>query len=343
MKYQVEACPKTGSHRLVFAGKKVEVPNRFLEAIEVRGLSPKTVRAYAYDLLLLYRWLSVSRKSFRQLRQTELFEFISWDKKRGANPHSINRRLSVYRHFYRFSFGKDLPLGVRVASPSPYFAGPGRDRYLGIWRARRRDRLQLRVRAHRTIVEPLSQADVNQFFKTLSRYRDLSLTLLLLLCGLRSSEVLSLDVEDIDFLNERIRILGKGNKDRILPLPRRLADSLRSYIRLERPAQSKSRKFFLVLQGSRRGRPMTIAGLRSLFRHRRLAWAIPKANPHRWRHTFACDLARSGVRLPVLQRILGHANGTTTLQYVHLSMADINAEYQRVVSEIQKRYGALES
>jgi integrase/recombinase XerC len=304
MKYRVEVCPKTGAHRL--AGNKVEAQNRFLKAIEVRGLSPKTVRAYAYDLLLLCRWLSAGKKDFKRLRQTELFEFIAWDRKRGANPRSTNRRLSVCRHYYRFSFGKDLPLGVRVASPSPYFAGPGRDRFLGIWRAKRRDRLQLRVRTHRTIVEPLSQADVNQFFKTLTRFRDLSITLLLLLCGLRSSEVLSLELEDIDFSNERVRILGKGNKDRILPLPRRLADSLHSYIRLERPAQSKSKRLFLVLQGPRRGSPMTITGLRSLFRHRRSAWSIPMANPHRWRHTFACDLARSGVRLPVLQRILGH-------------------------------------
>jgi len=334
---------RSGFHRLVSPTGKIDPANRFLEALEVRGLSQKTVRAYAYDILVLYRWLLASKRQFKRIRQTELFEFIAWDKQRGANPRSINRRLSVYRHFYRFSFNKELPLGIRVSTPSPHFAGPGRDHFLGIWRARRRDRLQLRVRTPRTIVEPLSQADVNQFFKTLTRFRDLSIVLLLLLCGLRSSEVLSIDVEDVDFLNERIRILGKGNRERILPLPQRLADSLRSYIRLERPQQSKTKKLFLVLQGPKRGKPMTITGFRSLFRHRRNAWSIPKANPHRWRHTFACDLARCGVRLPVLQRILGHANGATTLQYIHLSMTDINAEYQRVISQIHKRYGALES
>lgn len=343
MDYRVKQSAETGAHRLVSSTERFEIANRFLEAIEVRGLSRKTVRAYAYDLLVLYRWLSKSKKLFKQLRQTELFDFIAWDRKRGANPRSINRRLSVYRHFYRFAFGKDMPLGVRVSSPSAYFAGPGRDHYLGIWKARRRDRLSLRVRTPRTIVEPLSQADVNQFFRTLTRFRDLSIVLLLLLCGLRSSEVLSLDLEDVDFLNERIRILGKGNRERILPFPERLKDPLQSYIRLERPRQSKSNKLFLILQGPKRGSPMTTTGFRSLFRHRRIAWSIPKANPHRWRHTFACDLARSGVRLPVLQRILGHANGTTTLQYIHLSMADINAEYQRVISQIHRRYGALES
>lgn len=62
-----------------------------------------------------------------------------------------------------------------------------------------------------------------------------------------------------------------------------------------------------------------------------------------FRHTFACDLARSGVRLPVLQRMMGHANGTTTLQYIHLSMADINEEYQHVMATLQKRYEVLKS
>ena len=88
---------------------------------------------------------------------------------------------------------------------------------------------------------------------------------------------------------------------------------------------------------------MTPTGLRSLFRHRRFSHEVPKANAHRFRHTFACDLARSGVRLPVLQRMMGHANGTTTLQYIHLSMADINEEYQRVMVTLQKRYASVNS
>ena len=62
------------------------------------------------------------------------------------------------------------------------------------------------------------------------------------------------------------------------------------------------------------------------------------ANPHRFRHTFGTDMARSGVRLPILKTMMGHANGITTLQYINLSMADIADEYRRAIKEIQKRY-----
>ncbi|MCK4602027.1 MAG: tyrosine-type recombinase/integrase, partial [Phycisphaerae bacterium] len=90
--------------------------------------------------------------------------------------------------------------------------------------------------------------------------------------------------------------------------------------------------------GSRRGQPMTRAGLRSLFRHRRLQPAIGNANPHRFRHTFGADMARAGVRLAVLQKMMGHGDAATTLQYINLSMADVAAEFRRAMTEIQRRY-----
>jgi integrase/recombinase XerD len=83
---------------------------------------------------------------------------------------------------------------------------------------------------------------------------------------------------------------------------------------------------------------MTLTGLRSLFRQRRRDHAIARANPHRFRHTFGADMARLGVRLPILQRMMGHADSTTTLHYIHLSMADIADEYRRVIAELQRRY-----
>ena len=83
---------------------------------------------------------------------------------------------------------------------------------------------------------------------------------------------------------------------------------------------------------------MTAAGLRSLFRHHRPCTKIPQANPHRFRHTFGADMARAGVRLPTLQRMMGHADDATTLRYIQLSMADIADEYQRAVEQIQRHY-----
>ncbi len=84
---------------------------------------------------------------------------------------------------------------------------------------------------------------------------------------------------------------------------------------------------------------MSAAGLRSLFRHRRRSQpAIANANAHNFRHTFGADMARCGVRLPVLQRMMGHVRAATTLQYINLSMADIAAEFDRTIAQLQRRY-----
>jgi integrase/recombinase XerC len=85
---------------------------------------------------------------------------------------------------------------------------------------------------------------------------------------------------------------------------------------------------------------MTAEGLRSLFRPRRRHRKLAQANPHRFRHTFGTDMARAGVRLPILQKMMGHADGATTLQYINLSMNDVAGEYRRASEAIRRRYGA---
>jgi integrase len=123
-----------------------------------------------------------------------------------------------------------------------------------------------------------------------------------------------------------------------LPLPDLVERSTGDYLRWERPVQCSALQLFVVLQGPRRGQPMTPAGLRTLFRHRRRDHVVARANPHRFRHTFGADMARAGVRLPILQRLMGHADGMTTLQYIHLSMADLADEYARAIAAIGPRY-----
>jgi integrase len=83
---------------------------------------------------------------------------------------------------------------------------------------------------------------------------------------------------------------------------------------------------------------MTSAGLRSIFRNKRKRSGVSSANPHRFRHTFGTDMARSGVRLPVLQKLMGHQSAEQTLQYINMSMSDIAEAYFKAVKEIQKSY-----
>jgi integrase/recombinase XerC len=160
----------------------------------------------------------------------------------------------------------------------------------------------------------------------------------MLLCGLRSKEVLDLELTDIVWSDGRLRIHGKGRRDRALPLPALLARTLDAYVRLERPTKTAERRLFLVMQGARRGQAMTTAGLRNLFRHRRRRPALAAAHAHRFRHTFGADMARAGVRLPILQRMMGHADLKTTLRYIELSLVDVADEYQRAITAIEGRY-----
>jgi site-specific recombinase XerD len=311
--------------------------NRFLAAVAVRGLSPSTVRAYGFDLVVLYRWLRSAGESVRTLSAAKLLSYVGAQRQRGAQPRSINRRLTTARLLYRFCTGRDFDDEPGAMGAAPHYRGRGRDRYLGVHRLPRRRRVQLRVKVPRNVVEPLSSAEVRRFLRTLRRYRDVAIVHLMLLCGLRSAEVLALEPGDVLLDDGQLRIRGKGQRDRVLPLPHVVARSVTDYVRWERPADAGSR-LFVVLQGRRRGCAMTPAGLRSLFRQRRRDHTVARANPHRFRHTFGADMARSGVRLPILQRMMGHADGITTLQYINLSMADIADEYQRVVAELERRY-----
>jgi site-specific recombinase XerD len=340
MSVRVEVDRRTGLHRL--AGKssaELGEANRFLGALRLRGLSPHTVRAYAYDLCGIYRWLEPAGRVVARLRESELVAFVAEQRRRGLGARSINRRLTVCRLLYRFLTDREMERGPGLSTPAGYYRGPGRDRNLGLYGLPRAKRLRLQLKEPRRLVEPLTVEQVNSLLRAVRRYRDLCIIHLMLLCGLRSKEVLSLRPADLCFEDRRVRIQGKGDRERALPLPQVLVQLLADYLRLERPGRCFGDRLFVVLQGRRRGRPMTPSGLRSLLRHRRRSRpAMANANAHRFRHTFGSDMARAGVRLPVLQKMMGHASSTTTLQYVNLSLADIADEYRRAMSEIQRRY-----
>lgn len=318
--------------------RELEVANKFLLSLDARGLSPRTIRAYAYDLLVLYRWLDGCPKALEELKQPDLLEFVHAQKEAGAHPHSINRRLIVTSLVYRFCTNQEIDSAPGTSLPSPYYRGRGRDRVLGLHVLGKPAHKALSVKAPQKIVEPLNTTQVKNFLRTCHRYRDTCIVYLMLLCGLRSREVLSLQVTDVIFEDHRLRVRGKGNKERMLPLPSVLLSSIRDYLEFERPFNCIDDNLFVVLQGKRQGRAMTPAGLRSLFRHRRKDETISPANPHRFRHTFGTNMARCGVRLPVLREMMGHANHETTLQYINLSMADIAEEYKRAAAQIQERY-----
>jgi integrase/recombinase XerD len=327
------------SYRLHGEHNLVEPGNAFLQDIETRGLSPYTVRSYGFDLVIFIRWLIAKKISFEKIDYSWLTQFMMDEKLREVGPKSINRRLITIQTFYRYCYDKLVPRGPRSTTPAPHYGGQGKDRIVGAIDLSRPSALKLRVKEPQAMIVPLAPSQVRALIEAFLRYRDLAIFQLMLFCGLRSCEVLSLKIGDIGFFERQIRVRGKGNKERMLPLPNRVAETLEKYHRLERPSASSNTHFFLVLQGKRQGHSMTPAGIRSLFRYRRQKdKELESANPHRVRHTFGSAMAREKVPLPVLQRLMGHHHPRVTLGYIYLSMGDIAEEFQRASENIQKRY-----
>lgn len=310
----------------------------FLHSLETTGLSKHTQRSYGYDLLALYRWLSIKEMRISKLTNRALLGFIEYQQKLGISPCSINRRIVAIRVYYRYCTGKELQDVKGASLPGAYYKGRGRDRSLGLHGVRAPKHRLLRVKAPQLLVESLTPEQVGLFLQTLVRYRDLSIVYLMLLCGLRSQEVLNIKVRDLSFTEERVIVTGKGNKQRSLPLPVPVLNAVKRYLSVERPSLCHTSALFVTLQGKSKGQPMTTEGLRSLFRHRRKDSLLANANAHRWRHTFGTDMARTGTPLPILQRLMGHHDHRITLQYINLSMSDIAEDFKNASDLIQKRY-----
>jgi integrase/recombinase XerD len=300
--------------------------NRFLDAQHLRNLSPRSLRSYGYDLLNFARWwFCKKRSSLSTLSESLLLDYVRYqlESTPRPTPQTVNHRLTVLRCLYRFLYGRAIPrkrAGVQSIHKTrcPLGFGKPGERSVG-----------LRLKQSRRVIVPLSAGEVAQFWSSFYTYRDLSIIALLLFSGLRSRETMELRLDDLSLSEARLRVLGKGNRERVQPLCEETTHTLRQYIEYERPLGSSY--LFLCLKGQRRGYPMTPAGFRSLFRHHRKSAQVSLANPHRFRHTFGADMVRFGVSLPALMHLMGHSHIQTTMLYVTLSPEDVWREYRRAV------------
>ena len=312
-------------------GQEIAWANAFLDAQRIRQLSLRSLRAYAYDLLHFARWWSQPPLPLplSELDEARLVDYVRYqlDRQPPPSPATVNRRLLVVRCLYRFHYGREISPG-QTHFQRPYMQRPP----LGYGRPRRGVVRGLRLRQPRRAVVPLSAAQVAQFWRSFRTFRDLALVGLMLLDGLRSCEVLALQLADLQLADAQMRVRGKGNQPRCLPLPPEIRDVLEKYLHLERP-RTNSTALFVCLKGRHRGLPLTPAGLRTLFRHHRRTTRIPEANPHRFRHTFGTDMVRDGISLPALQHLMGHAQIHTTMLYVQLAPQDVWSEYRRAIQQ----------
>lgn len=314
-------------------GSEVEKVNTFLDSLAIRGLSVKSIASYAYDLLNFWSWATDTGVSLESLDKKTILEYILHQRQNNPAATTINHRTTVVERFYQYNFDRRIP--VRVGDGNE---PQTRGRYRTGWLHPFGVRCSSRVKESRKIIVPLTREQVTKYFCSLKTWRDTTITGFMLLCGLRRKEVLSLRITDVNINEGRVLVHGKGNKERIVPLPKDLLTALDKYLNFEKP-ESDSEYLIVVLKGRHRGRPLSEWGVREVFRYHRKISGIREANPHRFRHTFGADMARAGMAVATLMKIMGHTNIQTTMRYVNLSARDIQDEFHRAVTKLNN--GAL--
>ncbi len=313
-------------------GQQVAWINRYLDREYVRRVADRTLRTYAHNLLHFVRWWESIHYSgnivLAELSESTLLDYVRFQSSQQPPPASstINDRVAVADRALHHSFPEapcQIARGFHQAFLYRRPMGLGRPR-LAMSR--------LRVKVPKLNIVPLSVNEVARFWSSFHTTRDLAIVGLMLLHGLRSAEVLALNLDDVLLSEAQLRVRGKGNKLRILPLAPETIQLLEHYLHLERPNPCTA-ALFVLLKGPARGARMTSAGLRSLFRYHRRSTGIQLANPHRFRHSFACDMVRAGMSLPALMQLMGHADIQTTLRYVQVTPQDVYLEYARAVAQ----------
>jgi integrase/recombinase XerD len=328
------------------AADRFPLVNDYLGYLGDRNYSPRTVRAYGYDLLAFCRWLLGEGLGLDDVTTDVLLRYLAACRAarlagRPANviamggvridgyaAATINHRLAAISGLFGFRAMRqpERPNPVPRGREARFASAGERNGLLAHLARRPKPRSALRLREPRRLPRALAPKEATDLLASLRSWRDRAIAGLMLLCGLRAGEVLALDVADVDIGGRWLRVTGKGAKERRVPLDVDVAGLIQTYLLAERP-ETVSPRLFVVAKGPTRGQPLTPAGLRTIFRYHRARSGVPGGHPHALRHTFGTALAEAGVGLAVMQALLGHAHVDTTARYIHLAPIHVKAEF----------------
>ena len=288
-----------------------ELVDRFLDAIWMeRGLSQNTLGAYRADLMTLARGLSVDSKSIDMADKADLLAFIAHRVENGAKPRSTARQLSSFRRFFRYIMRE----GLRDNDPTTDIEMP---------------------RIGRSLPKTLSEEEVDALLNAPNTdeplgHRDRAMLELLYATGLRVSELINLKQSQINFNQGVLRIVGKGDRERLIPLGEEAQRWLKNFIdgpRMEILLERQTDYLF----PTRRGDCMTRQAFWHIIkRYAKKGGIRKKMSPHSLRHAFATHLLNRGADLRVVQLLLGHSDLSTTQIYTHVArerLKDLHGEH----------------
>ena len=283
-----------------------------------RGASRHTTRAYRCDVIDVLRAVGFSDSdndreyALRDVRASDVATWMRRERRRGAAPSSTTRRLSSFRGYMRFA------LSLRVAEQDPTDG----IRVPAMWK--RLPKAWSRAQIDALLGAAGSAAPLG--------VRDRAIVEVLYACGARVQELCDVALDDVRLDEGVVRLVGKGGKERWVPLGAPAADAVREYLRHVRPILAAKARHGAtrILLLSKSGRPLDRHMVFRMIRLRALKAGLdPSISPHTLRHSFATHLLEGGADLRVVQELLGHANVQTTEIYTHVDRERIKRVHRR--------------
>ena len=283
--------------------------NKYVDYLEAeRNASPYTVRNYTTDLLGFFQFLRDKKiDSLKEVDRHVLRDYLSYLMEKGFVKASIARKLSAIRSFYRYLLREEIISVSPVATTS----SPKLDRRLPSF----------------LTIEEINRLLEAPDLSTPQGLRDRALLELLYASGLRVSELVSLNLEQVNLDTNEVRVWGKGSKERIVLMGQPAARALSTYLTRGRP-EFLGKKGTGALFLNRYGRRLIERRVqRILEKYTGIAGIGRRVHPHMLRHTFATHLLDGGADLRVVQELLGHASLSSTQIYTHVSKSQAKKVY----------------
>jgi integrase/recombinase XerD len=291
--------------------------NRFLTYLSVeKGFSDNTLDAYKNDLTQLADFIEEEAKktgtspSWAGFNRQGMLSYQLHLKERNYAATTLARKVAAAKSFFKFMVAE----GRLTENPTQNVASPN---------------------VGRVLPKPISHAKVMKLLEqpaklsTPEARRDKAMLHLLYASGMRVSELISLNIEDVDTKGDFVRCLGKGHKERIIPIYRQASLAVEEYLKEARPRLARSdaeRAMFL----NRRGQRLTRQGFWQILKgHAKAAGLEEEITPHTLRHSFATNMLSGGADLRSVQELLGHANISTTQVYTHLTSEHVRRSYEK--------------
>lgn len=284
---------------------------------EIKNFSSNTINAYVKDITSLNRFLQDVRgtNDLTGVDYTVLRNYIVFLKQKKISDRTIARKISSLRVFYRYLMEE----GFNSYNPAEYLQTP---------------RIKNRLPAFLFIEETLKLIDSVKTDKPIG-IRDKAILELLYATGIRVAELSNLDLISLNLDDETVRIMGKGSKERILPLSQPVKAALKDYLIIREQLPYKKhhnilseKALFLNCFGKR----LTTRGIRIIInKNMKTACLNKKISPHILRHTFATHLLNGGADLLSVQELLGHVSLSTTQIYTHITKAKLIETYNKTI------------